>query len=302
MEFTQEYLSKNKIAIECKSSHEARIIVDIFGGKDDYDDYDQELTCFAKNGDKDNYEFYCAGACRKDKDNIIPASEVIKLWEERQKPKGKIIGYKVPFDMFNDNISKGDVYVKATCGYVYYPQKNNYGSLSNALPKEIVEQWEPVYGEPEKDLSREEITKKWVEENGVKVGDKVKVLKKFESGIYSGQTSTISFAYDMSDLVGVVFEVDSIGSHAIYLGGWYWPVESLQKVTPRLVPYTYEDRGMFRGKWIVVNDTLEALIITITKDKISVQCYGFLGYFTYEEALEKCKYIDGTPFGKEVYE
>lgn len=288
MEFTQEYLRENKIAIRCRSKDESIFVVKLFKG---YNNYDAINCCFTVDC-AGEFSFHQESICKAYEETIIPVSEVIKLWEESQKPKGKIIGYKAPFDMFLrggvGQIAKGDLYIKPHDFLNCYTAEKNQPSDLFKLPSEIVETWEAVYEEPEKELTREEITKRWVEENKVKVGDKIRVDSHLEM---------ICEVYEIyKEQIGVMIWLEDS-----YLKGHY-PIERLQKVTPRLVPYTYEDRGMFRGKWIVVNDTLEALIITITKDKIAVQCYGFLGYFTYEEALEKCKYTDGIPFGKEVYE
>lgn len=74
---------------------------------------------------------------------------VLKIEKETIVDK-KIIGYKVPFDLFNGEIKAGVMYRPLASvnnmSYVaiinkvgtWYPSKYN-------LPKEIVEQWEPVY-------------------------------------------------------------------------------------------------------------------------------------------------------------
>ena len=57
--------------------------------------------------------------------------------------KRKIIGYKQPFDMEYFETKKGDIWIKSLT--------NSYKHLQDFdgtyLPKEIVEQWEPVYEE-----------------------------------------------------------------------------------------------------------------------------------------------------------
>lgn len=65
----------------------------------------------------------------------------------------KIIGYKAPFDLLGGIIKKGDIFKEwSDKGLVYYFQNEECG---NALPKEIVEKWEPVYEEKQEDLIEE---------------------------------------------------------------------------------------------------------------------------------------------------
>lgn len=63
----------------------------------------------------------------------------------------KIIGYKAPYDLYNGDIKKGDIFFSNGCGY-YHAYKNNKkvdGEFkhSTGIPKEIVETWEVVYEE-----------------------------------------------------------------------------------------------------------------------------------------------------------
>lgn len=62
--------------------------------------------------------------------------------KEMNKDNKKIIGYKVPCDMFGGNIKKGWILYKDSDGNSYRPK--GHGPL-NALPKEIVETWEAHY-------------------------------------------------------------------------------------------------------------------------------------------------------------
>lgn len=146
------------------------------------------------------------------------------------------------------------------------------------------------------ELTREEITAKWVKDNDVKIGDRVRVIEENGSDTFKKANSLAKGIWDVSDISKTHISV-SYGDHCFSL-----QVEQMQKLTYKLVKFDYEDRKLFRGQWLVVNDTFEALIITITKDKMAVQCYGFLAWFSYEEALEKCKFTNGKPFGKEVWE
>lgn len=69
----------------------------------------------------------------------------------KQTMKKEIIGYKAPFDMINGKTKKGDIYKYNGCGW--YHNNGTGHSIepgSGAIPKEIVETWEPVYKEDKK--------------------------------------------------------------------------------------------------------------------------------------------------------
>ena len=61
-------------------------------------------------------------------------------------------GYKVPHDMFNGNIKKGDIYIKCNAvDYVYRPLTNKRGEMTHSLPSEIVCSWKKtILIEPQK--------------------------------------------------------------------------------------------------------------------------------------------------------
>jgi hypothetical protein len=148
MKYTKEYLISNKIAIECTWQGEAETICKILGVEPKHEYSVYVKSCFLSfNQNSQAFSFYTRKVVVSYGETIIPASEVIADYEASQKPKGRIIGYKVPFDTFNGSVKMGTIYVKADCGYMYYPETNSYGSLSCNLPAEIVESWEPVYEE-----------------------------------------------------------------------------------------------------------------------------------------------------------
>ena len=70
-----------------------------------------------------------------------------KNWfKEYQHMKEKeIIGYLAPFDLFGGKVKKGDVLNQKNLSY------SKDGDYTYYLPKEIVEQWEPVYKEEPKE-------------------------------------------------------------------------------------------------------------------------------------------------------
>ena len=68
------------------------------------------------------------------------------------------------------------------------------------------------------------------------------------------------------------------------------------KPEPKLVPFTFEDRELFRDKWVKVKGVdSEYKINKIAFDQIQI---GWNGNYKYETALEQLKFADGKPFGK----
>ena len=58
----------------------------------------------------------------------------------------KIIGYKCPIDLFGGTTKRGEVFKKGNDFY-YWTANTGQTQYSKHLPKEIVEEWEPVYEE-----------------------------------------------------------------------------------------------------------------------------------------------------------
>lgn len=74
--------------------------------------------------------------------NIYTLTQLKKLKMNNE----KISGYKAPYNMFNDQVRTGDIFIKdpgLTPRRVYFP----IGRSNLTLPPEIVEQWEPYYEE-----------------------------------------------------------------------------------------------------------------------------------------------------------
>ena len=74
----------------------------------------------------------------------ITFEEFTKYVLKQDSMEKEIIGYKCPVDLFNGNIKKDWILFKDSDGNTYRPK--GQGPL-HALPKEIVETWEPVYKE-----------------------------------------------------------------------------------------------------------------------------------------------------------
>lgn len=154
IEFKNKWLYDNKIAIECKTKEEANIIWDIFYTTIESTKYSEDNVYFSTLKDFDNY----VGLFHRDiliAKTIIQASEVIAQYEAS---KPKIIGYKAPFDMYQQEndflVNKGDLYIIAhEVSNCYAPKKWIECDLPKDIktlyiPFEIIEKlFEPVYEE-----------------------------------------------------------------------------------------------------------------------------------------------------------
>lgn len=219
----------------------------------------------------------------------ITREEFINYYLKNQnimsKENSNIIGYPAPYDLFGGLIEKGTLYVKVKDSAIHQPIKLGKKAIIidcniYRVPSEIVETWEPVYKEEPKELTREEITAKWVRDNDVKVGDSVTHTK------YPG-----------------IFSISGISPKTILISGGGFglmvDVEELEKVVEPVkeyIKYTYEDRDEFRDMWLTYDGICEQRIISIAKDSIITN----EELYTYEEAFVKLKKLDGNPFGKEV--
>lgn len=137
-------------------------------------------------------------------------------------------------------------------------------------------------------LTRAEITKKWVEDNKIKVGSRVKVVKKVIQ-------EDLMWPCQMDDCIGGIYTVKSIYNTSIYLSEWFLPVESLEPYKEQWVPFTLEDYELFMGK-IITNNINNYIIIGFNESDITTQRSNY----TYARAFELFKFIDGTPFGKQL--
>lgn len=68
------------------------------------------------------------------------AQEIIEYFKRKPMKKREIIGYKAPYNLFGGGVEAGEIYIPNDRKSAYF---NKYGHFS--LPKEIVEEWEPVY-------------------------------------------------------------------------------------------------------------------------------------------------------------
>jgi hypothetical protein len=136
--------------------------------------------------------------------------------------------------------------------------------------------------------TREEITARWVKDNDLKVGDTVQVDRVVD-------TDPIWMSA-MNRLVGQILKVTGINMIGIELGGWRFPVESLTKVTKKIVPFRFEDYALFLGKDIRLKGELNPCQISgINSKQLLIGAY----FYSYKEALGDLEFADGSPFGKE---
>lgn len=141
--------------------------------------------------------------------------------------------------------------------------------------------------------TREEITALWVKENNIVVGSKVKVVKGFKEGfggIYKGLSD---------ECVGEILSVTKIKDRSIQLDDlWVFPVESLEPCKEQFVPFTWEDRDLFRYKWIKTKNGFNEHKINFIGKASTVSCANWDEEEYLSSLFESHEFIDGTPFGK----
>lgn len=144
------------------------------------------------------------------------------------------------------------------------------------------------------ELTREEITAKWVKDNDVKEGDIVKVIADIQDCDFIKANHLANYKWRVATIWKDGISICK-GEHS-----FSFPVESLQKIKSKTVLFTFEDREEFRGKWVrkINYKEIEVLVTVITREKVRIGN----DYLTYEEALEMLEFIDGRPFGKEIWE
>lgn len=141
------------------------------------------------------------------------------------------------------------------------------------------------------ELTRREITSKWVKDNNIVEGSKVKIVKKSDVSVRWRRE-------EMCELIGKVLEVSEIGEESVRLGvnGFYFEIESLEPYKEWYVQFTWEDRELFRDKWVRIHgcECDESKIIGIDRRGVSF----IHGNVDYEKMFKESEFIDGKPFGK----
>lgn len=161
----------------------------------------------------------------------------------------------------------------------------------------IIRKKEPSYAE------RQE---KWIKENNIKKGDKVRVVRQ----AYDNEDGWDNFwAEDMDEAVGKVGTFSGIPAvpresgidvDVPDVGGFRYPYFVLEKVEQKYVPFDLskeEDKARLRGAWIKLKEHSNEVMVkaiypffnnvSIDNEEVSTD---FL--------LENYKFLDGTPCGK----
>lgn len=157
--------------------------------------------------------------------------------------------------------------------------------------------WKPL------EISYRDRQADWLKENGLKVGDKVKVLRA-PTSLENGWQYGVSHHGHYDSAIGKVFEIEKIEDDSIWLVGvnYILPFFVLQKVKVEYRPFAnaaeYEpffdkviaryEKGVIKpGGWKPLGYS-------------DVGIYLSFSLMKYENAFQCLKFKDGTPFGVKV--
>jgi len=141
MKYTLDYCIENRVSIWCKTQAEAQELLAFLEGKGFEWRSGKKLTEETHWHGASRY--YLPQPCEElTSSSSLSTTESVLFKFFKQINMQEIIGYKVPYDLFNGNIKKDWILYKDSDGKSYRPK--GHGPLS-AIPKEIVESWEPVY-------------------------------------------------------------------------------------------------------------------------------------------------------------
>ena len=167
-----------------------------------------------------------------------------------------------------------------------------------------------------------ERAKKWIEQNDLKEGDYVKVLRKAKD-FESGWDATWNDLMNKSVCkILKITEVRFCNGHIILEDGYRYPYFVLEKSEPpkpKYVPFesieefvrrytevkegvdydTFEDRLFRCGMWLRYKEDGDLILVTgLCDDAIYVRDFTFGA--TWKEVLNKFEFLDGAPCGKEA--
>jgi hypothetical protein len=132
-----------------------------------------------------------------------------------------------------------------------------------------------------------QITEQWVKDNGIVVGSKIKV----NDPIWVEAHDKVgTYESTCGEFVLIIFNGERFGCK----------INQIEPYKEEYVPFDFEDRDLFRDKWIRARGgNVERRIICIDKFDIVV-CTNSGKYcnMSYETAFDLDEFIDGTPFGK----
>lgn len=134
-------------------------------------------------------------------------------------------------------------------------------------------------------------------ESGLKVGDKVKVVRKATN---REQGWDNSWTTDMDVCVGNYYEINYDGEHTGFalncIGNFNFPYFVLEKVEEKYVPYTLEDAEKLIGKSIKSKDgSVFCSIVYISENEVY---RGDRFRINFLELLNNWTELDGSPLGK----
>lgn len=266
--YTPQYVKNNKIAIHVKSIDEIGKIKILLNPQNSenynyyFNDRENWYIHFKNNwlninsihwNPIKNYE-------------IIEAEDFIKNnTKECNMENKKIVGYLAPYDLFNGNIKKGETLVDF--GQTGYGTNNKI----HRLPKEIVEQWEPVY---EEEIKIDDVLyiKNKIEPNS-KSGDLIKVIdltlnNRYQywvnyKNIKTGHTGGFGYSYYISNFRKATPEEIKLaqeksfnmGSFTVKVkdGKAYHNSEDITQFVKDLVLY-YAEYNKFRGYDAIIDE------------------------------------------------
>lgn len=256
-------------------------------------------------------------------DDIVTAKDILtgRVKEE------DIIGKKgwffnsMPGDMnlnFIMRVAGNPKVLKLVDANMLWPFEDKCDCYTYFLPKKEESAPEPeIYGTAieegphDKEKSYEERQAEWVKANNLKPGDKVRILRGFET--YEDGFS-VRMGVSMRELVGEVLTVKKVRNLFIAIWNedhsnwWLWPYFVLEKVDePAYIPFDLskpEDRDTLRDKWVKSNnpDVFHEFKITqfIRMNDDHQTIYVKAGTNRYSGGDLFCDYIfaDGSPVGK----
>ena len=158
-------------------------------------------------------------------------------------------------------------------------------------------------------LSYAERQAKWIADNDVKKGDKVRIARKANS-LEDGWQSL--WNPDMDEAVGKVGTVSHISAnfrecgievYVLDVGEFLYPYFVLEKVEQKYVPFDLsneEDRAKLRGAWVKAKNDSDKHqnVCGVCSQYVYLSCQT--EGCTPEDFLERFVFIDGTPCGKLV--
>ena len=237
-------------------------------------------------------------------DDIVTAKDILTGKVKKEDIIGKrgwfLLG--IPLDMSLNTIVRVCQWHGVLQTYdedMAFPFRNvNNNGCTYFLPEKEESAPEPVI----KEKTYKERQDEWLRANGIREGDKLRIVRKAESH---------EDGWDDTWEPGMNNEVGNIGhvvvdngdkGIAVYAkcGSWNYPYFVLEKVEdePAYIPFDLsdpKDRGFLRDKWVKAKTTgIEAKVIGFGAVEVILIDRGY----TTDELLEEFTFLDGSPVGK----